>query len=97
MKKKVKQSITIFIPISQLVATWEGNLDKLPANQVFNLVINYPFGGTRKHEFPQSRLASTVWGWWACWAKLDKPMRRSMKTLTEMRVFGHDIDVMIYN
>lgn len=44
MKKKFKttQSIVINIPVSYLLGTFRGEFQKLPANQTFELVIDYP-------------------------------------------------------
>jgi hypothetical protein len=49
MKKKTKQSITIFIPVSNLEGIWKGDFEKLPTNQTFDLIINYPLD--REYHF----------------------------------------------
>lgn len=40
--KKTKQSVDIFIPVTNLAAYWKGNFEKLPANKTYELVIDYP-------------------------------------------------------
>lgn len=51
MKKIKKQSVSVFIPITNLTGTWKGDL-QLPKNQTFDLIIDYPFGCERVHHFP---------------------------------------------
>lgn len=41
MKKK-NQSITVHIPITMLSSIWKGDFQKLPPNQTYQLVIDYP-------------------------------------------------------
>jgi hypothetical protein len=43
MKKKAKQNITVFIPVTHLLGIWSRKeFQKLPANQTFELKIDYP-------------------------------------------------------
>lgn len=41
MKKKIKESIDVFVPVTSLIYS-KGNFDKLPAKKVYELVIDYP-------------------------------------------------------
>ena len=43
MKKINKQSISVDVQVLNLAAgNWKGNFDKLPANKIYELVIDYP-------------------------------------------------------
>lgn len=43
MKKKInKQHVKLEIQVTNLLNTWDGDLQKLPANKIFELIIDYP-------------------------------------------------------
>lgn len=91
MKKKVnKQSISLFIPVSQLGASWKGGLNKLPANQTFDLIIDYPFGGERKHHFP-IKTGKHGLGLIGLLSKIGLAYEKIYENPEENGVFGHDI------
>jgi len=39
---KNKQSLTVFIPVTNLSAIWKGDFNRLPANSTYQLIIDYP-------------------------------------------------------
>jgi hypothetical protein len=91
MKKKSKQSITIFIPITQLDAIWRGELDRLPANQTFDLIIDYPLGGARAHHFP-IKTGKHGLGLIGLLGKIGQAYKKLYEDPDENDIFGHDID-----
>ena len=90
MKKQIKQSITIHIPIYYLNSIWKGDFKPLPANQIYNLVIDYPFGGERKHIFP-IKTGKNGLGLIAILSKIGKSYNKIYENPEENGVFGHDI------
>lgn len=36
------QKITLFIPVENLTAKWNGQFEKLPPNKIYEIVIDYP-------------------------------------------------------
>jgi hypothetical protein len=40
--KKVSQSVILHIPVTMLASVWKGDFHKLPANKMYELIINYP-------------------------------------------------------
>jgi len=90
MKKKTIQSLTMFIPVSQLDATWNGQLDKLPANQTFDLIIDYPFGGEHEYHFP-IKTGKRGLGLMGLLNKIGKAYAKIYNDPDKYQVFGHDI------
>ena len=88
---KKNQNVTIFIPVAQLSATWKGEFDRLPANKTFDLVLDYPFGGTREHHFP-IKTGKKGMGLVALLGKIGKAYEKIYEDPDENDVFGHDID-----
>ncbi len=37
-----RQSITVHIPVTMLASLWKGDFRKLPANKIYELIIDYP-------------------------------------------------------
>lgn len=89
--KKTKQSVIIFIPVAQLSAIWQGEFDRLPANQTFDLILDYPFGGDREHHFP-IKTGKKGMGLIALLGKIGKAYEKIYEDPEESGVFGHDID-----
>jgi hypothetical protein len=89
--KKTKQSVTIFIPVAQLGATWKGEIDRLSANQTFDLVLDYPFDGERKHHFP-IKTGKNGMGLIALLGKIGQAYEKIYEDPEENGVEGHDID-----
>lgn len=50
MKKPNKQSLTVFIPITNLDAIWKGTFNKLPPNSSYELEIDYPLDRPAKFK-----------------------------------------------
>jgi hypothetical protein len=91
MKKKTnKQSISIFIPIFQLGSGWKGELDKLPANQTFDLIINYPLGGTAPHHF-SIKTGKRGLGLIGLLGKIGQAYELLYEDPIGNNIFGHDI------
>lgn len=90
MKKKiVKQSVTVFIPITHLGSLWKGVFDKLPANQTFDLVLDYPFAG-REHHFTISTGKKGM-GLIALLGKIGQAYEKIYEDPDKNGVFEHDI------
>jgi hypothetical protein len=89
--KKNEQSVTIFIPVAQLSATWKGEFKKLPANKIFDLVLDYPFGGARVHRFP-IKTGKKGMGLIALLGKIGQAYEKIYEDPDKNEVFGHDID-----
>jgi hypothetical protein len=89
-KKTDKQSVSIFIPVSQLGASWKGELDRLPANQTFDLVLDYPFGGAVKHHFP-IKTGKRGLGLIGLLGKIGQAYEKIYENPDDNGVFGHDI------
>lgn len=47
---KKTQSITLFIPVTSLDAIWRGDSKKLPANKVYQLIIDYPLSVPARYK-----------------------------------------------
>jgi hypothetical protein len=41
-KKANKESVSLSIPLTYIDAVWKGDFNKLPANQTYDLLIDYP-------------------------------------------------------
>lgn len=84
------QNITIFIPVSQLSTSWKGDFQKLPPNKTFDLVLDYPFGGTRVHHFP-IKTGKKGMGLIALLGRIGKAYEKIYEDPEKNGVFGHDI------
>ena len=91
MSKQNRQSAWLHIPITYLGHSWKGELSKLPANKVYTLVIDYPFGGARKHLFP-IKTGKKGLGLIGLLSKIGKAYEKIYKAPEKNGVFGHDID-----
>ena len=92
MKKKVKkQSAWLFIPITDLGCGWKGEIDRLPANQTFDLVIGYPLGGTKPHHFP-IKTGKKGMGLIALLGKIGQAYEKLYEDPVGNHIFGHGID-----
>lgn len=49
-KKANKQSIDVHIPVTMLSSSWKGDFDKLPANEVYELIIDYPLDNPARYK-----------------------------------------------
>ncbi len=47
---KNKQSITVFIPVTNLDGIWKGDFDKLPPNETYDLIIDYPLAVAARYK-----------------------------------------------
>lgn len=92
MKKKAnKNSITIFIPISQLDAIWTGEFKNLPANQTFQLIIDYPLGGERPVPY-NIKTGKTGMGLVKLLKKIGEAYVDLYTHADRYGVFGHDME-----
>ena len=90
MKKKT-QHITIFIPVSQLNGPWKGELERLPANKTFDLILDYPFGSVREHHFAINTGKKGM-GLVALLGRIGKAYEKVYQDPDKYGVFGHGID-----
>ena len=84
-------NLTLSIPIAQLSAIWKGEMDRLPANETFQLLIDYPFGGSREHYF-KIKTGKNGLGLIGLLGKIGKAYEKIHERPEESGVFGHDID-----
>lgn len=91
MKKKATQSITLFIPVTQLSATWKGEFDRLPANKTFDLIIDYPLGGAQPVHFP-IKTGKRGMGLIVLLGKIGQAYEKLYEDPDGNHIYGHGID-----
>jgi hypothetical protein len=85
------QNVSVHIPVTMLASYWKGDFQKLPANRIYELIIDYPFGGAREHHFP-IKTGKHGLGLVGLLSKIGKAYEKIYEDPSTNGVFGHDID-----
>lgn len=86
-----KLSIDLFIPISNLGASWKGKWKDLPPNEEFSLIIDYPLGGNKPVIY-KIKTGKSGMNLIQLLAKIGSSYEDLYDNADRHCVFGHDID-----
>lgn len=93
MKKK-NQNITVHIPVTMLSSIWKGDFQKLPANQIYQLIIDYPLDKPAVYLIKTGKKGM---GLIALLSKIGKLYQKTYDVEDESEagrygIYGHSID-----
>jgi hypothetical protein len=90
MKTTIKQSVSLSIPVVYLGdKVWKGSFEKLPANQTYSLIIDYPLDMPANFPIKTGKTGMTIVG---LLAKIGEGYRKVYENATRFGIWGHSID-----
>jgi hypothetical protein len=86
--KKNTQSLTLFIPVTNLTGIWKGDFEKLPANKTYQLIIDYPI--SRRATFPL-KTGKKGMSLFQLLIQIGRAYEKVYEIEEKYQVWGHDI------
>lgn len=82
------QNINIDIPVTNLTNIWKGEFKKLPANKIFELIVDYPLDNDAKFQI---RTGKSGMGLVKLLQEIGKAYSHVYNNEEKYGVYGHDI------
>jgi hypothetical protein len=83
------QSVTLFIPVTNLDAIWKGDASPLPPNQTYNLIIDYPLDKPASFKIRTGKNGMTFL---SLLNKIGIYYNKIYENEDKYGIWGHDID-----